>query len=204
MSFCLRKRKNRQHCSSTHCSSIQYGVATIWIYIWTEIVPRRLRWDSELRTLFKKIDAGCSETVTWEESRNVSVQDGSNSPVTWLPRDLRFDVLRSLRTTCFFMFLDSILEMVPASLVLRKLKASHLHCMNSRNVQICCSVCIASDFSDFRLSHNAAAAEALTGAWQCGHADCPTVLSVLSSHDQPLQHFGAAKCKQFSIFGFRT
>lgn len=27
----------------------------------------RRRWDAELRTLFKKIDAGCSETVTWEE-----------------------------------------------------------------------------------------------------------------------------------------
>ena len=32
-------------------------------------IPRRRRWDSELRTLFKKIDAGCSETVTWEDIR---------------------------------------------------------------------------------------------------------------------------------------
>lgn len=46
-----------------------------WIFCKTNLfqvfvgIPffRRQRWDSELRTLFKKIDAGCSETVTWEE-----------------------------------------------------------------------------------------------------------------------------------------
>ena len=29
---------------------------------------RRRRWEGELRTLFKKIDASCSESVTWEAS----------------------------------------------------------------------------------------------------------------------------------------
>ncbi|CAJ1394642.1 unnamed protein product [Effrenium voratum] len=65
------------------------------------------RWDAELRTLFKKIDASCSETVTWEEFTN------------------------------YMLF--------------------HVPGFNSGD-----GAC--------ELAHNSAA-EALAGAWQCGHAD---------------------------------
>ena len=76
----------------------------------------RRRWDSELRTLFKKIDAGCSETVTWEEFTN------------------------------YMLF--------------------HVPGFNSGD-----GAC--------ELSHNAGAAEALAGAWQCGHADMINNIAVV-------------------------
>lgn len=54
----ITKRLNASQCQ-THRHISEFG-------LWNAL--RRQRWDSELRTLFKKIDAGCSETVTWEES----------------------------------------------------------------------------------------------------------------------------------------
>eukprot|EP00931_Biecheleriopsis_adriatica_P049577 TRINITY_DN28689_c0_g2_i1.p1 TRINITY_DN28689_c0_g2~~TRINITY_DN28689_c0_g2_i1.p1 ORF type:complete len:1101 (-),score=248.22 TRINITY_DN28689_c0_g2_i1:96-3398(-) len=74
------------------------------------------RWRSELCTLFKKIDASCTDTVNWEEFTN------------------------------YMLF--------------------HVPGFNSGD-------------GNSELSHNAAAAEALTGAWGCGHSDMINDIAVV-------------------------